>query len=114
MTNLNVIQFLLDLVSHMGSVGQYLAIAMSILMGLSLVITTFVGIWHAVVLFLEAVAAVPKMPPAVKNFADLLKADESVIQDKSNLLLGWINRLSVLKVPSVSSIPSVPGIQPSA
>lgn len=86
----------LSVISSFGNAGEYIAKALSLLVGIPILVSALVAFWHSVVLLFAGIA---KVFPGVSGFAGKLKAWESTVDSGSNVALNWIDRLSAIKIP---------------
>jgi hypothetical protein len=104
MDPISLIMSLVSMVSSIPAVGKILAVVLGALVGLSAVVTALVGVWHAVVAMVTALASLPGLD-GLKTLAASLQADSAVVDADSNQLLSWIERLSALPIPQSTKTP---------
>lgn len=98
---LNVISMLIGYFGSVPSVGKYIAIGLSVILSLGAVATAIVGMWHGIVVLLQALASVPGLQ-GLKGVADSMKIQEDKINDfENNKILPILNRLSAISLPKV-------------
>lgn len=96
---LSVVSMLISYFGGMPSVGKYMALGLSIIVSLGAVATAIVGMWHGLVVLLQALASVPGLQ-GLKGVADSMKVQEDKIKDfENNKLLPILNRLSAISLP---------------
>jgi hypothetical protein len=95
----SVVQIIIGLAASVPVVGTYLAIVLPYALALPLLVTSFVALWHAIVVFLSAVGAIPGLS-SLSALGVKLSADEQIISDFSqSKLLPILNQLSAIPLP---------------
>ncbi len=95
----SLITLILSLVGQIPVVGHLLVVVLPYLLAIPVLVTAFVGLWHAVVVFLKAVGQFPGLG-GLSAVADSLQVEEKVIDDfTKNVLLPILNQLSSIPLP---------------
>lgn len=95
----SVIQIIVGIVSQIPAVGPYIALVLPYLLALPVLVTSFVALWHAVVMFVKGLSAIPGLSILV-GIADVLSADEQLVDDfAKGKLLPILSQLSSLPLP---------------
>lgn len=98
---LNVVQMLVGYFGSIPAIGKYIAMALGLILSLGAVATAIVGMWHAVVVLLQALAGVPGLQ-GLMGVANSLKVQEDKLKDfENNKILPILNRLSAISLPKI-------------
>jgi len=96
---------ILGFIAQVPVVGKYVAILVSVSVGLITGVTAFVAMWRGIVAFIQALSLIPGLGK-LSGLALKLKASEDSIDGfASNKLLPILNRLSGISLPSKPPAP---------
>ena len=95
----SIIQIIIGLAGSVPVVGHYLAIILPYAMALPVLVTSFVALWQAVVVFLGALGSIPGLS-FLSSISAVLAADEQKVNDfAQGKLLPILNQLSAIPLP---------------
>lgn len=101
--NLDLLTSILTFLVNVPYIGPVIAVVVQYALPAVTVVTAFVAVWHAVVLALSALAAVPGLQ-GLSNLANALKTDDNAVEGfVSTWIVPILDRLSVLPLPTTSS-----------
>ena len=100
MNPMDLIMGILTFLAQIPYVGPVLATIAHYALPAVAIVTAFVGVWHALVLVFQALAAVPGLQ-GLQSLADKLKTSEDKVDGFVNTyVLAVLNRLSMLPLPT--------------
>lgn len=95
----NLLPMLVGLMSAIPVVGGILAKIIMIAAPLTVAVTALVALWHALVVFVSALAVMPGLE-GLKTISEKLKAsEEQATGFVHNYILPILNRLSMIPIP---------------
>ncbi len=87
------------------TIGHILQILAAVVAGLTVTVTGFVALWHALWGFVSGLAQIPGLSK-LQGFADWLKQEEDALSSFSQKILGVLDRLSVIPIPKAAPAPA--------